>query len=188
MQRLARLASGLSLASFSASDQIPVLLSLKCFSVPAAFFHADALPGLARSYGTLAFRPANRSVGLLPSALSSLRVASIAAPFASRTLVIVPTPRPSALLGLNGVTGAMRGLKTKKRQTRDRTPIKTKLKSRKSVTKRFKRVGNGKIKYWPSGRNHNSSGKNRRRLKQRRRHRYLSGTMLKKINKMMGHR
>ena len=124
----------------------------------------------------------------MPSVLSSLRGVSITAPFASRALVIAPSPRPSALLGLNGITGALRGLKTKKRQTRNRTPIKTKLKSRKSVTKRFKRVGNGKIKYWPSGRNHNSSGKNRRRLKQRRRHRYLSGTMLKKINKMMGHR
>jgi ribosomal protein L35 len=115
-----------------------------------------------------------------------LVVASPAVATQSRLLSLYT--RPSVKSTVTSITGAVRGLKTKKRQIRDRTPIKTKLKSRKSVIKRFKRVGNGKIKYWPSGRNHNSSGKNRRRLKQRRRHRYLSGTMLKRLNKMMGHR
>ncbi len=43
------------------------------------------------------------------------------------------------------------------------------------------------LQYWPAGRNHNSSGKNRRRLKQKRRARYVTGTPLKKLNKMMGH-
>ena len=51
----------------------------------------------------------------------------------------------------------------------------TKLKSRKSVVKRFFRTKSGLLKYWPAGRNHNSSGKNRRRLKHKRRPRYVTG-------------
>ena len=81
-----------------------------------------------------------------------------------------------------------RGVKTLKRQIRLRRPTKTKLKSRKSVVKRFFRTATGKLKYFPAGRNHNSSGKNQRRMKELRKAKFVKGgSMLKTLNKMMGH-
>jgi hypothetical protein len=44
------------------------------------------------------------------------------------------------------------------------------------------------MQYWPSGRNHNTIGKNRRRLKEKRNPRYVTGgSMLKRLNRMMAH-
>ena len=95
-----------------------------------------------------------------------------------------PIARP--VFSASPISTTVRGIKTHKRQIRNRTPkTKYKLKTRQSVAKRFMRMADGKLKYWPSGRGHLSQGKNRRRLKAKRQHMYVTGTMFKKLDKML---
>jgi hypothetical protein len=54
--------------------------------------------------------------------------------------------RSCAWNAIPSVITLVRGIKTQKRQIRDRTPHKVKLKSRKSVVKRFFRTASGKLK------------------------------------------
>lgn len=62
---------------------------------------------------------------------------------------------------------------------------KGKLKTVKSVAKRFHRTGSGKLKYWPAGKVHNMLAKSNKRRRQLRKPRYASKTQLKTLNKMI---
>ena len=70
-----------------------------------------------------------------------------------------------------------RGVKTVKRQTKRgyRKPSKYKMKRSKAFAARFRITGNGKVKYWHSGRVHNSFGKSRKRHRLLRRPAYATG-------------
>jgi large subunit ribosomal protein L35 len=60
-----------------------------------------------------------------------------------------------------------------------------KLKTKKSVSARFKRLGGGGLKYWRAGRKHNSGSKTQKQHRQLRKAGYAKGTMLKLLNRML---
>jgi hypothetical protein len=85
-------------------------------------------------------------------------VPAIRSVFAPRIAPEAVTCRLQAHSVNNALTIQVRTLKAPRRQIRKRKLIKYKLKSRKSVTKRFFRMADGTLKYWPAGRGHLSAG------------------------------
>jgi large subunit ribosomal protein L35 len=62
---------------------------------------------------------------------------------------------------------------------------KGKRKTVKAVAKRFKRTGNGALKYWRPGKNHYMLSKSGRASRELRKPRYANKTQLKILNKML---
>lgn len=56
----------------------------------------------------------------------------------------------------------------------------------KAVAKRFFRTGNGQLKYWPPGKNHNMMKKGPRKSRKLRQPRLCNKQQLKLLNKMLG--
>jgi len=56
----------------------------------------------------------------------------------------------------------------------------------KAVAKRFFRTGNGQLKYWPPGKNHNMMKKGPRKSRKLRQPRLCNNQQLKLLNKMLG--
>eukprot|EP00037_Helgoeca_nana_P006246 m.57712 g.57712 ORF g.57712 m.57712 type:complete len:181 (+) comp17131_c0_seq2:22-564(+) len=79
-----------------------------------------------------------------------------------------------------------RGFKSVKRLRALRAPAKRyKMKTKKSVAKRVRRLGNGGLKHWHSNRAHNSASKSKKHRRQARRTGIVKGNLLKLLNKMM---
>ena len=94
--------------------------------------------------------------------------------------------------GGSPVIAAVRGIKTRKRLRqifeKQKSTKGPKLKTVQGVRKRFRRTASGMLKYAHSGRVHNSQAKSKNKHRQLRKPGYVTGTMLKTLNRMLSKR